>query len=206
MDQEKIRSNLLSTDQWVRILYMAAYALGAWVVVVLLCAIIFFQALFVLIGGEVNNKLRDAGLMFSRYILQLLNYMVYATEEKPWPFAPFPESVEQSGQNPAPGTTGSPDQAAAGAGTTQSQSASVPEGAVVNTEAVNVAPLRHTDQNLQSSAPVNETGRPGQSGVVSSASYNLNGTPVVPDIPVLTQPRAENPHKTGQDQNPEQHY
>jgi hypothetical protein len=204
MDQEKIRSNLLNTDQWARILYMAAFAIGAWVVLLLLSAIIFFQALFVLIGGEVNGKLRDAGLTFARYFLEVLNYMVYATDEKPWPFASFPEAgaaVHQARQPQAPGNA---DVAAARPDTAAQSGAPPFADSPINTGAVNVAPQQEADATAQPSTSI-ETGDPAaRPGSVASSSYNRNGTPVVPDIPVLTQTRGDPTWKPGQDHNPDQ--
>ena len=96
MDQEKIKTNLLSANQWTRILYMAAFALAAWVVLLVLCVIVFVQTAIVLITSRINDKLQDAGRLFAAYFFELLNFLVYATEEKPWPFAPFPGTEEQS--------------------------------------------------------------------------------------------------------------
>jgi hypothetical protein len=204
MDQEKIRSNLLNTDQRARILYMAAFALGAWVVLLLLSVIIFFQALFVLIGGEVNTKLRDAGLAFSRYFLEVLNFMVYATEIRPWPFAPFPEPGEAVHQAPQQETASSAESATAPHETAASPAAPPVADPVMNAGAVNVDPPHEATAPVQSSASLETGETAARPGNVTTSSYNQNGTPVVPDIPVLTQTRGDSAWKPGQDHDPGQ--
>ena len=84
---EELKKNILSPYQWVRILYMAFYAVACWVLLLVLPVIIVCQVIISLITGDDNSNLRDFGKALSDYFHQAMNYLVYATDEKPWPFS-----------------------------------------------------------------------------------------------------------------------
>ena len=83
---EEVKKNILSPSQWVRILYMAFYAVVCWVLSIVLIVIIVAQVLISLITGGDNENLRTVGKRVSDYFHNLFNYLVYATDDKPWPF------------------------------------------------------------------------------------------------------------------------
>jgi hypothetical protein len=84
---EELKRNILSPYQWIRILYMAFYAVACWVLLFVLPVIIVCQVIISLITGDDNSNLRDFGKALSDYFHQAMNYLVYATDEKPWPFS-----------------------------------------------------------------------------------------------------------------------
>ena len=72
-------------DSFLFCLYIAAF-----VVAVVSC----IQFLFAIITGQDEPKLRRMGLGISEYIKQGLMFLTYNTEEKPFPFADWPEVPE----------------------------------------------------------------------------------------------------------------
>ena len=84
---EEIKKNILSPSQWVRILYMAFYAVACWVLLFVLPVIIVCQVIISLITGADNKNLRDFGAALSAYVHQAINYLVYATDDRAWPFS-----------------------------------------------------------------------------------------------------------------------
>ena len=84
---EELKRNILSPYQWIRILYMAFYAVACWVLLFVLPVIIVCQVIISLITGDDNSNLRDFGKALSDYFHQAMNYLVYAIDEKPWPFS-----------------------------------------------------------------------------------------------------------------------
>ena len=83
---EEIKRNILSPAAWMRILYMVFYAVACWVLLFVLPVIIVCQVIISLITGVDNRNLRDFGKALSDYFHQAMNYLVYATDDKPWPF------------------------------------------------------------------------------------------------------------------------
>ena len=91
MNQEEIKSNLLNADQWLRILFMAGYAVATWLTLVVLVVVVLAQAVIALITGSSNANLQRVGLLFGIYLHQIVQYLTYNTDYKPFPFNAFPD-------------------------------------------------------------------------------------------------------------------
>ncbi|HTQ98476.1 MAG TPA: DUF4389 domain-containing protein [Candidatus Acidoferrum sp.] len=102
MNQEQIKANMLSTTFWVRVLFMAIFALVLWALWLAVIVICIVQTLIVLITGEINAELKKLGSVAAAYLGQVVGFMVFATEEKPFPFSPFPGA--DTSQQPAADT------------------------------------------------------------------------------------------------------
>ena len=98
MNQDEIKSNLLDTNQWIRILFMAGFALAAWLVLVGLIVLVLVQTFIVLVSGETNRNLRKVGYLFGCYLHEIVQYLCYNTSTKPFPFADFPEAAERAAE------------------------------------------------------------------------------------------------------------
>lgn len=90
MNQDEVKRNLLSLDQWLRMLLMVGYLVVAWILSIVLVVIMVAQTLVVLITGELNANLQRFGAISTAYLYQIVIYLVYGTDDKPFPFSPFP--------------------------------------------------------------------------------------------------------------------
>lgn len=91
-DLDDIVDNLQEPSAWIRIVFMVGYALLLYVVIVpVLFVIGLVQALFAIITGSDNEKLRGLGGALAEFVHQLLSFFTYNTEDKPFPFNDFPE-------------------------------------------------------------------------------------------------------------------
>jgi hypothetical protein len=90
MNQDEVKRNLLSLDQWLRMLLMACYLVVAWVLSIVLVVVMVAQTLVVLITAALNENLQRFGAHATAYLYQIVIYLVYGTDDKPWPFSPFP--------------------------------------------------------------------------------------------------------------------
>ena len=93
MDQDEVKRNLLSGEQWLRMLLMIGYLVVAWVVGIVLVVVMVAQTLVVLITAELNLNLQRFGSVAAGYLYQIVMYLVYGTDEKPFPFSPLPAAV-----------------------------------------------------------------------------------------------------------------
>lgn len=107
---EEIKKNILSPSQWTRIIFMAIYGVAWWIVTIVLVVIVVLQALISLVTGTDNGDLRKFGTILADYLRQLLGFMLYASDEKPWPFSTGTDDVDDHDDGPA--TTASNDAAA----------------------------------------------------------------------------------------------
>ena len=82
----RLEDNIKSPSTWLRLLFMLIYcalcglagAVGTFVVVVG-----FFWVLFT---GEVNQQLRQVGQALAAYLYEIVRYLTFNTDEKPFPF------------------------------------------------------------------------------------------------------------------------
>jgi hypothetical protein len=95
MNQDEIKTNLLDTNQWIRILFMAGFAVAAWLVLLALVVLVLVQTLIVLVSGEANHNLRKVAYLFGCYLQELVEYLSYNRNDKPFPFADFPQTDER---------------------------------------------------------------------------------------------------------------
>jgi hypothetical protein len=87
---DDIVSNLKQPSQWLRILFMLGFAVVLYVVGLVVIVLTLAQMLFSLLTGKDNLNLRSLGSSLSRYILEILIFLTYNGQIKPFPFTPFP--------------------------------------------------------------------------------------------------------------------
>jgi hypothetical protein len=92
MDNEQLKSNLTSSKHWLRLVFMLLYAAVLQLASIVMWVVVAVQFLFSLITGEDNLPLRRFGHSLSTYIYDVLKFLCYSSEEKPFPFADWPES------------------------------------------------------------------------------------------------------------------
>lgn len=91
MNNEQIKSNLTSSKHWLRLLFMLVFAAVLHVASIIIWVLVIAQFIFSLITGEDNLQLRKFGHSLSIYIFDTLKFLTYAREEKPFPFADWPQ-------------------------------------------------------------------------------------------------------------------
>ena len=103
---DDIVENLKEPSQWLRIAFMIALAVALYVAGVVLTLLTIAQAVFSLLTGKDNENLRALGKDLSTYVHQILEFLTYNSELKPFPFSPYPGSEEviivEPGPAPAP--------------------------------------------------------------------------------------------------------
>jgi len=89
---ETLKTNILSAKHWLRLLFMLLFAALLQVASVVMWVLVSLQFLFSLVTGSDNRNLRRFGHSLSQYIYQALQFLIYNSEEKPFPFSDWPES------------------------------------------------------------------------------------------------------------------
>ena len=91
---DNIIGNLKQGSAWVRVILMIAFAVVLYVIIpAIVLVLMLTQTLFVFITGDSNDNLRVLGTALSRYIFEVLQFLSYASDNRPFPFSAFP-SVE----------------------------------------------------------------------------------------------------------------
>ncbi len=92
---EDIKENVTRRSIWLRLVFMivmgVAYSVAEFVTLV----VVVFQFLTSLFTAKPNDRLNRFGRNLARYFQQITIYMTFATEEKPFPFAPWPDEPHE---------------------------------------------------------------------------------------------------------------
>jgi len=103
MDNNDIKHNLSSGEQWLRILYMVMFALVLYVAYFVFWFVVVIQTLFVLISGSKNAEVLKFSGTLSLYIFQCTQFLAYKSEHKPFPFSDWPVEAETvAGESASP--------------------------------------------------------------------------------------------------------
>lgn len=86
MDNDAVKQNISNKTQWQRILYVLLFALVLYPVMMLMAMIVFVQVIFALFTGKANENLTEFADDMTRYIQQILSFMTYGDDRKPFPF------------------------------------------------------------------------------------------------------------------------
>ncbi len=90
--KEKIKANVKAHNTWVRGAYMLLFALIYGIAEVVVVAVVFFQFFNVLFTGSVNQRLLAFSRELNQFVYQILQFVTYNVEDKPFPFGDWPES------------------------------------------------------------------------------------------------------------------
>jgi hypothetical protein len=91
MDNE-LKQNLTASETWIRGLFILLFVFLMAVARVVTGAVVVIQFLFTVFSGQTNENLRYFGASLATYVYQALLFVTYNSDEKPFPFAPWPET------------------------------------------------------------------------------------------------------------------
>lgn len=81
-----IEENIKSRSTWLRLLFMFAYYVIGTVATAVLSVAVILGFLWVLFTGEKNGQLQQAGQAIAAYMYEIIRYLTFNTEDKPFPF------------------------------------------------------------------------------------------------------------------------
>lgn len=92
MDETR-KKNLTDTKTWMRLVYMILFAVAFNVAEIVLGAAVIVQFLFQLFTGQSNERLRTLGQGLGAYIYEIIVFLSYHSDDKPFPFGHWPEGA-----------------------------------------------------------------------------------------------------------------
>ena len=81
-----IEENIKSRSTWLRALFMVAFYVIGTVVTAVLSVVVVLAFFWVLITGEKNGQLQQAGQVIADYLYEIIRYLTFNSEDKPFPF------------------------------------------------------------------------------------------------------------------------
>lgn len=94
-------SNLFSARHWQRLVFMLIFAVLLHLASLTMWVLVTLQFLFSIFTGQDNKDLRSLGAAISVYIHDTLDFLTYNTEEKPFPFSPWPSTCKTTEEDKA---------------------------------------------------------------------------------------------------------
>ncbi len=86
-----IKENVTRRSIWLRLVYMIVLSVAFNLAEFITFAVVAFQFLASLFTGQPNDRLTRFGRNLARYFQQITVYLTFTTEEKPFPFTPWPD-------------------------------------------------------------------------------------------------------------------
>jgi hypothetical protein len=94
LNEEDLKKNVKDKDTWLRFVYLVVFAAAFYITVLLTFAVAIFQFFAKLFSGASFDGMSEFGENLATYQGQLTRYMTFASHDKPFPFAPFPDKVK----------------------------------------------------------------------------------------------------------------
>ena len=85
-ESSKIEQNVKSRTTWLRLLFMALFGVIISLTGMVGTAIVVIGFFWVLFKGEVNPELRSIGQAIASYMYEIVRYLTFNTDDKPFPF------------------------------------------------------------------------------------------------------------------------
>jgi hypothetical protein len=87
---QEIRNAIMARSTWLRGFFMLLFVVAYGVAELLLVVTVVFQFLCLLVTGKTVDRLLIFGENLSRYFYQIVRYLTFNTEERPFPFSDWP--------------------------------------------------------------------------------------------------------------------
>ncbi len=91
-----IEDHLKSKPTWLRLFFMLVFWALAGVTTFVASIVIVLGFFWVLFTGETNEQLQKAGKGIAAYFFQIISYLTYNSDEKPFPFGEWPSADQDS--------------------------------------------------------------------------------------------------------------
>ncbi len=88
-----VSENVKSEKQWLRGLFALLFIIILEITKVVGVTVAILQFLFAILTGKGNSNLTQFGSSLAQYFQQILDFLTYNSDDKPFPFAQWPDPV-----------------------------------------------------------------------------------------------------------------
>ncbi|HEX7046569.1 MAG TPA: DUF4389 domain-containing protein [Gammaproteobacteria bacterium] len=93
---DELKENIKAQDTWLRLLFIIIYGAILWLSAIVLAFVVVFQFLSVLFTRETQRNLLEFGGSLAEYVRQIVAYLTFNSEHKPFPFGDWPEAAGEA--------------------------------------------------------------------------------------------------------------
>jgi len=80
----------------IRLLYAIGFAVIAWFAFWLVLAVAILQLVVIAIDGKANSEIKDFSFRLVQYLAELLSFIAFVRDNRPFPVGPFPPAKAAS--------------------------------------------------------------------------------------------------------------
>ena len=84
--RREFEEHIKSRTTWLRLVFMVVFVFLYGISRFVVGAVVLLQFLWVLFTGETNERLRTLGQSLATYTYQIVRYLTYNTDSRPFPF------------------------------------------------------------------------------------------------------------------------
>ena len=95
-----VKENVKNIDVWIRGLFIIIFGVILYFLFGIIWLLVIFQFLTKVFTGDLNEHLSNFSKSLTRYAFQILNYITFQSEQRPFPFSPWPEPAQDAGGSP----------------------------------------------------------------------------------------------------------
>jgi len=85
-----VKEHAKNVDTWIRGLFIVVFAIIFYVLCTIIWILVVFQFLMKVLTGNLNENLMKFSGSLTSFAVQILRYITFQSEERPWPFSPWP--------------------------------------------------------------------------------------------------------------------
>ncbi|HID37683.1 MAG TPA: DUF4389 domain-containing protein [Ghiorsea sp.] len=91
-DEKNVEECLKNKSVWIRLLYMILFTILYSIAEIVIFAVAVYQFLSVLFTGNKDEKILNLGKSLSAYVYQVLQFLTFNSETKPYPMGDWPDA------------------------------------------------------------------------------------------------------------------
>lgn len=97
--KDEIKQRLQKTETWMRGLYMLLFIFIYGFAKFLIVLVMLFQFFSTVLTGNTNTQLLKFSQNLAKYVYQIIIFLTYNTEQRPFPFSAWPNVADDNSEN-----------------------------------------------------------------------------------------------------------
>ena len=96
-----VKENVKNVDTWLRGLFILVFSVIFYFLISIIWLLVIFQFITKVVTGNLNNQLENFSSGLTQYALQILDYVTFQSDTRPFPFSPLPGAGAATQKKPA---------------------------------------------------------------------------------------------------------
>ncbi len=94
----EVKQRLQKTETWTRVLFMVLFIFIQEIVKFTVMVLAVFQFVSMMLTGRTNFQLLKLGRQLAAYASQIIVFLTFNSEQRPFPFSSWPDDMDDAGK------------------------------------------------------------------------------------------------------------